>query len=60
MNKALRTRLFAWWYLTIGIGFGLLGVYWWMLGARMWQIALRFVVGAGFVALGVLTWRSKT
>ncbi len=59
MNKAIRTRLFAWWYFAISAGFVLLGINRWMLGERMWLVALRFGIAAGFLILGILTWRSK-
>ncbi len=60
MNKALRTRIFAWWYFAIAAGFALLGVNRWMLGERMALILLRFGIAIGFLILGVLTWRTKT
>ncbi len=59
MNKALRTRLFAWWYFAIAAGFALLGINRWILGERMWLVGLRFGIAAGFLILGILTWRSK-
>jgi hypothetical protein len=60
MNKALRTRIFAWWYFAIAAGFALLGVNRWMLGERISLILLRFGIAMGFLILGVLTWRTKT
>jgi hypothetical protein len=60
VNKSLRTRLFAWWYFAIAAGFVLLAINRWMLGERMTLIALRLVIAAGFLILGVLTWRSRT
>jgi hypothetical protein len=60
VNKNLRTRLFAWWYFAIAAGFVLLAINRWMLGERMTLIVLRLVIAAGFLILGVLTWRSKT
>lgn len=59
MNKSLRTRIFAWWYFAIATGFALLGINYWMTGARMAQIAMRFVIALGFLLLGIVTWRSK-
>ena len=58
MNKRLKTRLFAWWYFAIGAGFVLLGVNRWLLGERISLVGLRFVIAAGFLILGGLTWRS--
>jgi hypothetical protein len=60
MNKALRTRLFAWWYFAIAAGFTLLAINRWILGERMWLIILRLGIAAGFLILGILTWRSKS
>jgi hypothetical protein len=59
MNKSLRVRLFAWWYFAIAAGFCLLAVNRWMLGERAALIVLRLGIAAGFLVLGVLTWRSK-
>jgi hypothetical protein len=54
-----RSQLFGWWYITIGIGFLLLGVDRLILGGVPWLIAIRFVIAAGFVLLGYLELRSK-
>ena len=59
MDKRLRTRLFAWWYFAIAAGFALLAINRWMLGERMFLVMLRLGIAAGFLILGVLTWRSK-
>ena len=59
LGKRLRARLFAWWYYAIGVGFFLLAINRWLLGERIWLIILRFAIGAGFVLLGYLTWRSQ-
>jgi hypothetical protein len=47
-----RMRWFGYWYLSIGIGFALLGVYFWLLGDTLILVTLRFVISAGFLALG--------
>ncbi|HLG98100.1 MAG TPA: hypothetical protein VKX49_17420 [Bryobacteraceae bacterium] len=60
MNKSLRTRLFAWWYFAIAAGFVLLAINRWILGERMTLIVLRLVIAAGFLILGILTWKSRT
>ena len=59
MGKALRARLFAWWYFAIAAGFFLLDVKGWLLGERMFLIILRLAIAAGFLALGVGTWKSS-
>jgi len=60
VNKSLRTRLFAWWYFAIAAGFVLLAINRWILGERMTLIVLRLVIAAGFLILGILTWKSRT
>jgi hypothetical protein len=47
-----RMRWFGYWYLSIGIGFAMLGVYFWLLGDTLLLVTLRFVISAGFLALG--------
>jgi hypothetical protein len=59
VDKRLRTRLFAWWYFAIAAGFVLLAINRWMLGERMTLILLRIGIAIGFLALGVLTWKSR-
>ena len=59
MGKGLRTQLFAWWYFAIGAGFVLLAIRAAMVGERMWLVILRFLIAAGFLALGVATRKSR-
>jgi len=54
----LRSRWFALWYFSIALGFMLLAVNRALVGERAWLIALRFVIAAGFAALGYLELRS--
>jgi hypothetical protein len=54
----LRARWFAWWYFSIALGFVLLGVNRALAGEKAWLIALRFVIAAGFAALGYAELRS--
>ena len=42
------------WYLCISLGFVLLGVRAMLLGAPMWTVILRWVIGAGFFVLALL------
>jgi len=54
-----KTRLYAIWYLCIAVGFTLLGVH------RMVRLHgdgawLRFLIAAGFGALAVLQFRSRS
>jgi hypothetical protein len=45
-------RLLGYWYVCIGIGFGLLGLRNLLAGAAPWTIALRWIVALGFLVLG--------
>jgi hypothetical protein len=47
------------WYVCIGIGFTLLGIRALFLGAILWTVILRWVIAAGFFALGWLEFRRK-
>jgi hypothetical protein len=59
MGPRSRQRLFAAWYFCIGAGFLLLGIRAFLLGAVFWTVVLRWVIAAGFVALGWLELRRK-
>jgi hypothetical protein len=50
-----RARLLGWWYVSIGLGFGLLALRNLLYGAGPWSIVLRAVIAAGFLILGVIT-----
>lgn len=52
-------RMFGWWYVCIGAGFVMLAVHRWLIGERAWLVALRAVIGAGFLLLGYLELRSR-
>jgi hypothetical protein len=54
-----RSRWFAWWYFTIALGFVLLAVNRALAGEKAWLIVLRFVIAAGFAALGYAELRSS-
>jgi hypothetical protein len=47
-------RFFALWYFTIALGFVLLGIHKLLTGEKPWLIIIRFVIAAGFAALGYL------
>jgi hypothetical protein len=59
MGPRGRQRLFAAWYFCIGVGFLLLGIRAYLLGAAFWTVVLRWVVAAGFVALAWLELERK-
>jgi hypothetical protein len=54
MATPFRSRLFGWWYLSIGAGFVLLAVHRIIAGEARWLIAIRFLIAAGFFVLGYL------
>lgn len=60
MKKAVKTRLYAWWYFSIAAGFLLLSINRWILRERLWLIILRIGIAAGFAALGWLTMKSAS
>ncbi|HML16554.1 MAG TPA: hypothetical protein VK419_05995 [Bryobacteraceae bacterium] len=50
-----RNQLLGWWYVSIGIGFALLAVRYYLVGARPFAIVLRGIIAAGFLLLGMAT-----
>jgi hypothetical protein len=52
-----KTLLYAWWYLSIALGFFLLAMRAVLLGADQTGIWLRIIVAAGFAALSYFTFR---
>jgi len=48
-----RVRLFAWWYICIGLAFTALAVRAFVAGAPGWSVGLRLLVAVGFVLLGI-------
>jgi len=51
-------RFYAWWYLTIALGFLLLAINKALIGEKAWLIVLRVVIAAGFGVLGYAELRS--
>jgi hypothetical protein len=47
-------RLFAWWYICIGLGFVALAVRAFVAGAPGWSVGLRVLVAIGFLLLGAV------
>jgi len=58
-QKRCSSRFFGAWYLCIGAGFVLLGLRALLLGASVPGVALRWIIAAGFVILGILELRSR-
>jgi len=55
-----RSRLYAWWYFTIALGFLLLAVNRMLARESTWLVVLRLVIAAGFAALGYLEVRARS
>ena len=53
------SRMVAWWYGAIAMGFLLLAVNRAILGERPWLIGVRLVIAAGFAALSTMEFRAK-
>ena len=49
-----RSRLYAWWYFAIALGFLLLAINRWVVGEKTWMIVLRLLIAAGFAILGYI------
>ena len=58
-DRKRRSVLFGWWYITIGVGFVLLAVNRVLLGDRSWSMFLRWLIAAGFFALGCFELRTR-
>ena len=52
-------RWFGWWYLTIALGFFLLALHRALNGEKIWLIAIRLVLAAGFAILAWLEFRGS-
>jgi hypothetical protein len=50
--------LLGWWYICIGVAFLLLGLRNLIAATGAWSVALRWVIAAGFIGLGIVTLRS--
>jgi hypothetical protein len=55
----VRSKLFGWWYLSIGAGFLLLAVNRLIVGERPWLVVLRLLIAGGFFMLGYLELKGK-
>ncbi|MBI1791990.1 MAG: hypothetical protein HYR60_31065 [Acidobacteria bacterium] len=50
-------RWYRWWYISIGLGFLLLGLRAVIVGERPWRIAVRWLIAAAFLLMGTLGFR---
>jgi hypothetical protein len=55
----LPRTLFAWWYLSIAIGFVLLAVRTLLFGEGAWGVVLRLIIAVGFAALAFFEFRKQ-
>jgi hypothetical protein len=55
-----QARMLAWWYITIGGAFILLGLRSVLRADSAWPIAFRFLIAVGFIVLGVGTLRTPS
>lgn len=53
-----RSRLLAWWYVAIAIGFALLAIVHAIFGDKLWLIAIRVVLALGFATLAAFEFRT--
>ena len=60
MTASSRPRFFAWWYLSIALGFLLLTVRQILIGANLPGIIVRLVIAAGFAFLAIYEFRSQS
>lgn len=60
LPRPTRSRLYAWWYFTIALGFLLLAINRMLFGEKTWLIVLRLVIAAGFAALGYMELRARS
>jgi hypothetical protein len=58
-KRRIGRRLYAVWYFCIALGFLLLGIRAWLLGAVLWTVILRWIIAAGFCLLAWLELRRK-
>ena len=56
--EQIGSRLLAWWYFSIALGFVLLAIHRVLNGGNLWLVALRLVIATGFTVLGSLQRRS--
>jgi hypothetical protein len=54
-----RFRWSAWWYTAISVGFLLLAASRAIQGDKLWLVALRVVIAAGFAVLALFEFRAK-
>jgi hypothetical protein len=59
LNRLSRFRWTAWWYSAISVAFLLLAVSRALTGEKLWLIAIRLVISAGFAILAAFEFKSR-
>ncbi len=59
MPPGKRSLVFGWWYISIGVGFLLLGLNRILLHDRFWAVLIRWLIAVGFLALGCMELRRR-
>ena len=57
--RGRRSRLLAWWYVAIAIGFALLAIVHAIFGEKLWLIGIRVILALGFAALAAMEFRAQ-
>ena len=57
--KRLSSRLMAWWYFAIAVGFALLAINRAIIGEKLWLIGVRVIIALGFGSLALMEFRAK-
>lgn len=56
--NGFQSKHWAWWYLSISVGFLLLALVYLLHNARLFQIVARLVIALGFAALAWMQWKN--
>jgi hypothetical protein len=59
MTRQRRNRWFAWWYSAIALGFVLLAISRALAGEKLWLVAIRLIIAAGFGILAAFEFHAK-
>jgi uncharacterized membrane protein YgaE (UPF0421/DUF939 family) len=54
-----RSRLLAWWYVAIAIGFGLLTIVHALVGDKLWLIGVHVIIALGFAMLAAMEFQAQ-
>lgn len=54
-----RSRLLAWWYVAIAVGFALLAIVHALFGEKLWLIGMHVIIALGFAALAAMEFQAQ-